>query len=1086
MSAKLLRRNQPVRSLALATESHVLVFVNNRVELYESSQADLLDYKPLSYSVHGTLGLITIEDDVFICVVTGANKVASVRPGETVQQILSVDFHCLNRADHDYILDQDAGLVYQNDFADDDVSSPRSQPPQAQQAHPCLALKKLLGDGSFYFSTDFDLTNRLQDRSEIQGSFAFDDFNKAYLWNSYMIKPLIDFRSRLSDVERSQLDSTRLLTSATRGFARTYSIPPGSSPVRSVRHGMPSTLTLISRLSCMRAGTRFNARGIDDEGHVANFVESEVIFSTPTGLTFSYVQVRGSIPLFWEQQAGFVPQQQKIHITRSTQATQPAFDKHFDDLEMRYDSIHIVNLLSDTKTQEIELSDRYRYHVAHSPLNSRKDGERGEHQLLRETDYDFHAETQNGRYEAASSIAAFIRDSADAFGYCLMDVVGEPGQGSFDLLSSPSQRSPHAALILQQQGVFRTNCLDCLDRTNLIQTIISRMAFEAFLSQRGERITGEFNARHGTLWADNGDALSRIYAGTNALKSSFTRVGKSTLAGFVSDIGKNVQRTYMNNFTDNSRQQTIDLLLGRLVGQAPVQLYDPINDWVTAQLSQRSAEFSNSRNITVWTGTLNLNGRDTGLNADLTSWLSPPALPPNQRTPSIIAIGFQEIVELTSQTIMNTEPLRRQQWEKTVSTQLHALASRNNTEEYILLRGGQLVGASLSIFIQKSLLPVVKNVEGSLKKTGLQGLAGNKGAVAIRLDIADTSLCFVTAHMAAGFANYEERNRDYRTISHGLRFGRNRSIEDHSAVIWLGDFNYRIGLGHADVLDLIQQRNWRQLYENDQLHIQMTHGLAFQHYAENEIKFPPTYKYDIGRDTYDTSEKARIPAWCDRILRKGTCIRQLSYYASDLNISDHRPVYATFELRVSMIDAKRRDRLAEELYHSRRATTGSALHLNGAGSDVSDPDDLINLGNETGLPPASSEKRKWWLDGGLPVRSQVGPPKAGMVSNPEVSNPFVKSDVPEWVRAVPERKNVAVGGSGGVGRGARGGPGGENGAVNLGAGGRYAAADASVGYTNGATGGVRTPQTDTALRRNNRDVKSQETRNGYNEKSLLD
>ena len=1002
MSAKLLRRSHPVRSLALATESHVLIFVNNRVELHPTAQADLSEYKTVSYSVHGTLGLITIHNDVFICLVTGADKAATVRPGETVQQILSVDFHCLNSSDHDYLLDQDIGLAYQNGDADD--GGPASPLPggPGQQTHPCVALKKLLSDKSFYYSSDFDLTNRLQDRSEVAGIFEFDDFNKAYLWNSYMIKPLVDFRSRLSTVERAELDSTRLITSAIRGFAYTYKVAAQISPTRNTRHGLASAVTLISRLSCMRAGTRFNARGIDDDGNVANFVESETIFWAPTGTTFSYVQIRGSIPIFWEQQPGLIPGQQKVQVTRSPQATQPAFDKHFEDLEMRYSSIHIINLLSDEKPQEVELSRRYRGHVGHSPLNNRHDGEKNEHQLLRETDYDFHAQTQNGRYEAASSIAMYIQDSADAFGYCLIDNADEASRSQIDL-SPESKQINKAVMVLQQQGVFRTNCLDCLDRTNLIQTIISRLAFNAFLAQRGERMGTEFSNTHGTLWADNGDALSRIYAGTGALKSSFTRAGKSTLSGVFADARKTATRMYMNNFADKFRQETMDQLLGRQMGQTPVQLYDPINDWVTTQLSQRASEFSSSRTITVWCGTLNLNGRTDGLNVDLTPWLSPASIPQSARTPQIFAVGFQEIVELSPQQIMSTEPSRRQAWEKTVKKHLNYVASQNGSEEYVLLRGGQLVGASLSLFVQRSLLPTVKNVEGALKKTGMSGIAGNKGAVAIRLDISNTSLCFVTAHLAAGFANYEERNRDYKTIAEGLRFQRNRRIEDHNAILWLGDFNYRIGLGHSEVASAIDRRDWSGLYENDQLHLQMTHGLAFKHYSEFRISFPPTYKYDLGTDRYDSSEKGRIPAWTDRILRRGSDIRQLDYDSVNaLKFSDHRPVYGTFEIRVSVIDSKRKDKLSEQLYHSRREATG-----NSSGAfDLHGEEDLLGFDAEPGLPPASSDKKKWWLDSGLPVRSQVGPPEPGMVPNPAVGNPFVKSDVPEWVKNTPERKPV--------------------------------------------------------------------------------
>ena len=101
----------------------------------------------------------------------------------------------------------------------------------------------------------------------------------------------------------------------------------------------------------------------------------------------------------------------------------------------------------------------------------------------------------------------------------------------------------------------------------------------------------------------------------------------------------------------------------------------------------------------------------------------------------------------------------------------------------------------------------------------MSGMAGNKGAVAIRMEYADTRLCFVTAHLAAGFANYNERNRDYATIQHGLRFQRNCSIEDHDAIIWLGDFNYRIGLGDEEVRKLIQMGDLDTLFINDQVRV---------------------------------------------------------------------------------------------------------------------------------------------------------------------------------------------------------------------------------------------------------------------------
>jgi hypothetical protein len=299
--------------------------------------------------------------------------------------------------------------------------------------------------------------------------------------------------------------------------------------------------------------------------------------------------------VFWEQAAGLIPGQQKITPTRSAEGTQPAFDKHFQELERDYGGVHVVNLLSETKPGEAELTNLFRYGIRHCSLNLPGEKISRDHQLLRETEFDFHAETKgpNG-YEAASAIRRLIENSAEGFAYYLSEDIED--------VSEYSQDNPHrrTVVILQQEGVFRTNCLDCLDRTNLIQSIISQMGIGAFLGHRGERAASDFWMRHSSLWADNGDALSRIYAGTGALKSSFTRHGKMSLAGAIADARKSATRLYINNFADKGRQNTIDILLGRLVGQTPVHLFDPINDYVTAELAKRSSEYQSSATINMY------------------------------------------------------------------------------------------------------------------------------------------------------------------------------------------------------------------------------------------------------------------------------------------------------------------------------------------------------------------------------------------------------------------------------------------------------------------------------------------------------
>jgi hypothetical protein len=146
----------------------------------------------------------------------------------------------------------------------------------------------------------------------------------------------------------------------------------------------------------------------------------------------------------------------------------------------------------------------------------------------------------------------------------------------------------------------------------------------------------------------------------------------------------------------------------------------------------------------------------------------------------------------------------------------------------------------------------------------------------------------------------------------------------------------------------------------------MVAGLTFPYYSEARITFPPTYKYDLNSDTYDTSEKARIPAWCDRVLRKGDNIRQIHYDAAPLRFSDHRPVYATFQVIVQRVDDKKKDALKADLFRQRKEFVGDTRAAGRLGEDESDDEDLLGYESvEPGLPPASSDRRKWWLDNGI-------------------------------------------------------------------------------------------------------------------------
>lgn len=717
--------------------------------------------------------------ETFLILLAGSSPLSPLLPGSSLRpaRVLAVEFYSLssNFWDTPDMLGA-TGADDEDDPIGDSYTRAGSNTPtmsqaaQAGIANPTDGMKKYLCSGAFFHAegVSWDISSSLGSGAWGAGGDAdggkgvgateqgaLEDFDERFVWNARLLKPFLNFRAGLPPNAKAVLDAHALLVPVIQGFVDSRPFPLSSS------RDDVGQLALISRLSCKRAGARFRTRGIDDDGNVANFVETETLM-TVSGITVSYVQVRGSVPVFWQQPtAGLQTLQQKVEITRPFEATQRPFDQHFDDLIKTYGAVHAVNLLG-TKEAEQMLSDAYKAHVIKlkSELVDADDDEKIPDDAVQYTNYDFHTHVKNGGHDvvrADFNRKLEIQESLNKFEYTAID------------LST-------GTLIEKQHGVFRTNCLDCLDRTNFVQEVISYLALFRALANHNSPLCHSSSplwSVHRDLWADNGDLLSKTYAGTGAINTSATRSGRKTLAGLLSDATKSVGRAYINNFQDKSKQQAIDMLLGLLAGQRQVVLFDPVGDSVHTALKARREEYATPRPVTIFSGTWNVNGKaPVGV---LDPWL----FPSKADRADIYAISFQEIVELTAQQIVQTDPAKKRVWETVI---MQTFANCCGEGEYILMRSEQLVGTALMIVVRSSLLPFIRNVEYAYKKTGLGGMSGNKGGVGIRFDLYDSALCFMTCHLAAGQSNYEDRNVDYRTIVSGLHFLRGKTIDSHEWV----------------------------------------------------------------------------------------------------------------------------------------------------------------------------------------------------------------------------------------------------------------------------------------------------------------
>ncbi len=416
-------------------------------------------------------------------------------------------------------------------------------------------IKSLLGylnSGVFYYSINSQIANNFQINQENNESILADR-KEMFLWNTHMLKPIRDLLSQVPLEQQSYLLNCGLFSEICKGFISSREITLSSGAFK---------LALFTRLGKKKAGTRFNSRGLDDEGNVSIYGETEIVICTEQFL-FSYIILRGSVPVFWEQQ-GLQIGSPSIQIIRAPLATQPSFDRHFEYIMHQYGLIHNMNLLSSKDGSiELLLTNAYEYHVSHFP-NSEQ---------ISITSFDLNKMIFNNAKTGLDFLFQYISRDIQIFGYYLEN----------------SDRSASRT----QKGIFRVNCFDCLDRTNMSQDYITRKVVDLFFRnfligsnfKQLDSIRIQSSISH--LFADNGDAVSMIYAGTAALRSSLTRNGQLGFSDYIEDMKKSAYRLYCGNVTDKAKQESVDLLLGLGNVVTSVELFNPVSELVQSQLSSK-------------------------------------------------------------------------------------------------------------------------------------------------------------------------------------------------------------------------------------------------------------------------------------------------------------------------------------------------------------------------------------------------------------------------------------------------------------------------------------------------------------------
>ncbi|XP_076844224.1 polyphosphoinositide phosphatase isoform X2 [Brachyhypopomus gauderio] len=333
-------------------------------------------------------------------------------------------------------------------------------------------------------------------------------------------------------------------------------------------YGRPVYVTLIARRSSRFAGTRFLKRGANCEGDVANEVETEQIIHDASMMSFTagsysaYVQVRGSVPLYWSQDISTMMPKPPIRLDQADPYAHVAA-LHFDQMLQRFGSpIIILNLVKKREKRKHEKILSEELYPAVTNLN----------QFLPPQHCIDYIAWDMARYTKSK-----LCNVLDRLGMIAENVVKRTGffvnrSDFYCHTLRPDERWGDLAGLVTahgriQTGVLRTNCVDCLDRTNTAQFMVGKcaLAYQLYALGMIDKPKLQFDTDcvrlFEELYEDHGDTLSLQYGGSQLVHRVKTYRKIAPWTQHSKDIMQTLSRYYSNAFSDADRQDAINLFL---------------------------------------------------------------------------------------------------------------------------------------------------------------------------------------------------------------------------------------------------------------------------------------------------------------------------------------------------------------------------------------------------------------------------------------------------------------------------------------------------------------------------------------------
>ncbi|KAH7279547.1 hypothetical protein KP509_37G024000 [Ceratopteris richardii] len=400
---------------------------------------------------------------------------------------------------------------------------------------------------NFFYSYTYRIMWSMQ-RNELANNSEKVPYDDMFVWNSFLSRKL-----------RAQVTCDLWTVAVVHGYYKQIDIECERRKF---------AVTLVARRSRHYAGTRYLKRGVNANGRVANDVETEqLVVEQATGQIASIVQHRGSIPLYWSQDTSMLSLKPDIKLHRNDPSYE-ATGLHFQNLAARYGNpIVVLNLVKTVEKRPRETILCKEYASAVNRLNRHlPKGDR-----IKFIQLDFHLFLKRKSHNVLEVLESLASDVLDLVGFYINgksstnnSTLGDTSNGDKDLNKDlqPVKR-------MFQHGILRTNCIDCLDRTNVAQYTFGLAALGRQMQMLGLGSSSQpyWNSNMAIemmeLYEDMGDALALQYGGSTAHNKVFSKwQGKWDATIQSQEFFRSLVRHYNNALLDGEKQDAINIFLG--------------------------------------------------------------------------------------------------------------------------------------------------------------------------------------------------------------------------------------------------------------------------------------------------------------------------------------------------------------------------------------------------------------------------------------------------------------------------------------------------------------------------------------------